>query len=136
MTYLQFALFSAALLLNIKDKPNIKMLAFVVFTIFFPVRYVENYYIWFATVIALDAMLVAITCISESLVSKSLFMVSIMLVNAHLLAYETEVESLYYYIAQYLEHLQIVCFIICAPSLVYYLKRKVRGWIKRYGYGY
>jgi len=136
MTYLQFILLSVALLLNIKNPSNIKMLAFVVFAIFFPVKYITNYYWWFASVIALDALLLAVSIYLDSLVSKSLFLVTLMLVNAHFLAYETEVTTLYYYIAQYLEHLQIVCFILCAPIPVYYLKRKVRGWIKRYGYGY
>lgn len=135
MTYLQFILLSAALLLNIKNPSNLKMLGFVVLTIFFPVTYITNYSLWFVAVIALDMMLVVISIYSNSLVSKSLFLVTLMLVNAHCLAYETEVINLYYYIAQYLEHLQIVCFILCAPSPVYYLKRKVRGWIKRYGCG-
>lgn len=135
MSYLYFVLFAAALLLNIRNKPNLEMLGLLSLALFFPTDNISNYYNWYAAVITLDCIVVYSAMRSDSLVSKSLCLVSLMLVSAHLLAYTTEVLNLYEFIAQYLEHLQLVCFIICAPSPVYYLKRKVRGWMKRFGYG-
>lgn len=136
MSYpIYFILAMVALLLNFKNKGNLELLGIIVLSFYFPTEYITNHYWWWSTVFVFDATVLLITIYSNSLVSKSLFLVTLMLINAHLLAYNTKVYNLYSTIAQYLEHLQIVCFILCAPSPVYYLKRKVRGWTKRYGCG-
>lgn len=131
-----FVLLMIALLLNIRNKGNLELLGIITLSFYFPIEYITSYFWWWFTVFVFDIAIMVIAVCSSSLVSKSLFLVTLMLVNAHFLAYITKVDSIYQFIAQYLEHLQIACFILCAPSPVYYLKRKVRGWIKRYGCGF
>jgi hypothetical protein len=133
---LYFVLLIVALLLNFRNKGNMDMLGIVVLSFYFPTEHITSHSLWWGAVFLFDIGILTISIYSTSLVSKPLFFVSFMMVLAHFLQCVSDVGATYKTILQYLEHLQMVVFILCAPNPIFYLKRKVKKCLKKFGYGY
>ena len=133
-TYLIFVLLS--LLLNIRNKGNLHLMTLVLFSFYFPTDNVTSWEWWWFTVFTLDLTILFAAMNSTSLASKPVFLVTCMMVLAHFLEYNTYVPSTYKFIMEYLEHLQMFCFILCAPNPIFYVKRKAKKWLRKYGYGF
>lgn len=133
---LYFILSVIALFLNLGNRGNLQLFFLVILTFYFPTENIRSYYTWYGVVIGFDVLMCIISFFSRSLASKAVFGISLLLVACHVMAFITKQNNYYFFIAQYLEHLQIVCFILCAPVPILYTKRKVKKWIKRFGYGF
>jgi len=134
LTFLAIALF-----LNIKDSKNISLLAMVVFSYYFPTDYITSRNWWWFSVLSIDLIVLYAAFKSDCLASKAVLLINIMMLDAHFLEVATYIPRTYKFIIEYLEHLQIVAFIMCAPNPINYLKRKVKRWLKylkKSGYGY
>lgn len=134
MTY--FLLVVLGLLLNIRNKGNLQMLGLVILSYYFPTGEITSYWIWTYTVLFLDTLVLMATMRSQSLVAKPLFVVTFMMVLAHCLDIVAKTPETYKSIIVNLEHLQIICFSLCAPNPIFYLKRKAKQCLKKCGYGY
>lgn len=137
--FLYLTLLSIALSLNIKNAGNLELLALVVFSYYFPMEYITSWKWWWFAIFTIDLMVLYASFKSDCLASKAILLISMMMLNAHLLEVITYLPSTYKFIIEYFEHLQIVSFILCAPNPINYLKRKAEKWLKylrKCGYGY
>jgi len=116
----------AAAYLNRGSVSSLKLLSIVAITHYLPVRLIENYYLWYAVVICTEILVIVLSLRVKCYASLLVTCVTSLLLMSHVTSIFAENTALYGIIAKYLQHLQMLTFIVASPLLIEKLKRKLR----------
>jgi len=130
------AILLAALYLNRADSVTIMLALLIALTRYLPTDYITNYYLWNFVCISSELTMVIICAYQTSIVSIPLLCITSMLGISHIINIIHPRFDSYYIVAQYLEYMQIICFVLVSPIIINYLKRKVKLCLQKFGCGY
>ena len=116
----------AAAYLNRSSLNNLWLLVIVGASHYLPVKVIENYYLWYAVVICTEILVIVLSLRIKCYASLLVTCVTSLLLMSHVTSIFAENTTLYGIIAKYLEHLQMLTFIVASPLLIEKLKRKLR----------
>lgn len=134
MEYLIYSIMVAlAILLNWRST-NLWLLLVVASTYYLPVQLITDKYVWYAVCITVDLTVSGLAMYSKCLASKPLFSISVSLCISHFTSLLSKNPDTYFYVANYLEYLQIICFLIFSKGVLGFIKEKVKECLKNYGY--
>lgn len=116
----------AAAYLNRNHLSSMWLLAIVAITHYLPVKLIENYYLWYAVVVCTELLVIFLSTRIKCNASLLVTCVTTLLTLSHITSYYADNVALYSIIAKYLEHLQMLTFIVASPLIINKLKRKMR----------
>lgn len=116
----------AAAYLNRSSLKSLWLLAIVGASHYLPVKVIENYYLWYAVVICTEILAIVLSLRIKCYASLLVTCVTSLLLMSHVTSIFAENTTLYSIIAKYLEHLQMLTFVVASPLLIEKLKRKLR----------
>lgn len=116
----------AAAYLNRSSLNSLWLLAIVGASHYLPVKVIENYYLWYAVVICTEILVIVLSLRVKCYASLLVTCVTSLLLMSHVTSIFAENTTLYSIIAKYLEHLQMLTFVVASPLLIEKLKRKLR----------
>lgn len=129
------AILLAALYLNRKDLKTFLFALLVAFTYYFPTELITDKMTWYLVCIGFELFVIA-TCITvENKVSLPLGLVTFLMTLLHIISYAYPREIAYSFTAKYLEYMQILSFILVSPTVIDYLKRKLKLCLQKCGCG-
>lgn len=116
----------AAAYLNRCSLNSMWLLIIVGITHYLPVKVIENYYLWYAVVICTEILVIALSFRIRCYASLLVTCVTTLLLMSHLTSMLAESTTLYSIIAKYLQHLQMLTFVVASPLIIEKLKRKLQ----------
>jgi hypothetical protein len=116
----------AAAYLNRNNLNSLKLVAIVAASLYLPVKVIENYYLWYAVVICTELLVITLSLRIKCCASLLVTCVTALLTLSHITSLFADNVALYSIIAKYLEHLQMLTFIVASPLIINKLKRKMR----------
>jgi hypothetical protein len=116
----------AAAYLNRNNLNSLKLLFIVAASFYLPVKVIENYYLWYAVVICTELLVITLSMRLKCYASLLVTCVTALLTLSHVTSLFADNIVLYSIIAKYLEHLQMLTFIVASPLIINKLKRKMR----------
>jgi len=120
------SLMIAAAYLNRNSVSSLWLLSVVSASHYLPVKNIENYYLWYAVVICTELLVITLSIRLKCYASFIVTSVTTLLLLSHITSLLASNTTLYSIIAKYLEHLQMLSFIVASPSLIEKLKRELR----------
>jgi hypothetical protein len=116
----------AAAYLNKVDSKATLLLLIVALSHYLPVKYIENYYLWYAAVISAELLVILLLLKFRVIASFPAVSITVLLLLSHITSHFATNLHLYSVVAKYLEHLQMLTFIVASPLIINKLKRKLR----------
>lgn len=116
----------AAAYLNRDDVVSLLLLNIVAITQYIPVKIIENYYLWYAVVVCTELLVIFLSTRIKCNASLLVICITFLLTLSHVTSFFADNVSLYGIIAKYLQHLQMLAFILASPLIIEKLKRKMR----------
>jgi hypothetical protein len=116
----------AAVYLNKDNAKSLLLLFSVALTFYLPVRMIENYYLWYAVVICAELLIIVLSTQIKCNASLPVLSITCLLLMSHITSLVATNTNLYGIIAKYLEHLQMLTFVVASPFIIEKLKRKLR----------
>lgn len=116
----------AAAYLNREDVIGLLLLNIVAITHYIPMKIIENYYLWYAVVVCTELLVIFLSTRIKCNVSLIVICITSLLTLSHITSLFVDNISLYGIIAKYLEHLQMLAFVLASPLIIEKLKRKLR----------
>ena len=129
------ATFLAACILNRKDAKTILFCLLIALTQYLPIDYITDYYIWYMTCIMIDVAVVIFCFTSGLAASLPVQVVTTMLVASHFISVFYVRLPSYEIVAQSLEYMQMLCFVVTSPKIINTIKERMRCLLK-FGCGY
>ncbi len=120
------SLMIAAAYLNRNSVSSLWLIFIVSASHYLPVKNIENYYLWYAVVICTELLVITLSMRLKCYASFVVAGVTSLLLLSHITSLLASNTALYSIIAKYLEHLQMLSFIVASPLLIEKLKRKLR----------
>jgi hypothetical protein len=121
--------------LNKQNRESVLLLLVVALSYYLPMKYVEDYYLWYAGVILAELSVIALSLKLYQLATPAIACVTTLLTLSHITSMLTINVEIYSIVARYLEHLQMIVFIIFSPHIINKLKRKIQCLLLKYGCG-
>ena len=112
--------------LNKRSDRTLLLLFSVALTYFLPTDSIKNYYLWYAVCIGAELSVLALSYNIRVISSYPLACLTTLLLISHFTSMLTKKPEVYGVVAVYLEHLQMLTFIVASPLIINKLKRKMR----------
>jgi len=115
-----------AVYLNKRSCTSLLLLLCVALTYYLPTELIENYYLWYAVCLGAELSVLALSYFIRVVPSYPLACLTLLLFTSHLTSIVTIKPEVYSVVAVYLEHLQMLTFVVASPLIIEKLKRKLR----------
>lgn len=130
------AILLAALYSNRGDLRTSLFALVIAFTYYFPTELITNLGVWYAICFGFDTSVLIACLFLNNRVCYPLGTITSLLILSHIVDAVTPYSLAYNITASYLEYMQIICFILVSPTIINYLKRKLKSCLQKYGCGY
>lgn len=115
-----------AVYLNKRSCTSLLLLLCVALTYYLPTELIKNYYLWYVVCLGAELSVLALSYFIRIVPSYPLACLTLLLFISHLTSMVTRKPEVYSVVAVYLEHLQMLTFVVASPLIIEKLKRKLR----------
>ena len=129
------AILLAALYLNKENDLLILFALLTALTRYLPMEMITNHDLWYFICFMSELLIISLCLFRTTVVTYPLVFITGLLELSHVLNYLFPILNAYYVVANYLEYMQIICFILVSPPIINYLKRKLKLCLQKCGCG-